>query len=265
MPAPTIVFVHGMYMTPACWDSWRKRLGAQGYECLAPAWPGRDRSVADLRRDAESGSLAKLSLSDVIERHASLIAALPRKPIVIGHSMGGLVAQLLLQRGLVAAAVAVSSAPPQGVLALSWPFLKANWGHANPFVSKSRPVAMSFERFQYCFTNGLPLAQQRAAYETYVVPESRRVPAESLTATAHVDFRKPGAPLLMIAGADDHLIPAALNRANYRKYQRPGSVTELLEFAGRTHFIIGQDGWEEVADATTTWLERVGVGARAVS
>ena len=113
---------------------------------------------------------------------------------------------------------------------------------------------MSFERFQYAFVNTLPLVEKQAAYETFVVPESRRVPAESLTSTARIEFRKAGAPLLMIADTDDHLIPASLNRSNYARYQRPGSITDLSEFPGRTHFIIGQSGWEEVAEYVSAWL-----------
>jgi alpha-beta hydrolase superfamily lysophospholipase len=146
---------------------------------------------------------------------------------------------------------------PQGVFTTKWSFIKANWGHANPFASKNQPATMSFAQFQYAFVNSLRLAEQQAAYETFVVPESRRVPAESLTTAAHIDFKKPGAPLLMIAGSNDHIIPASLNRSNFAKYQRPGSVTEFKEFPGRTHFIIGQGGWEEVADYVSTWLDRV--------
>lgn len=262
MAGPTVVFIHGMYMTPACWGPWLEHFRGRGYTCLAPAWPGRDRPVAQLRQAHPDPALASLTLTAILDHLAGVVGAIGQPPILIGHSMGGLVAQLLLQRVRVAAAVAVSSAPPQGVLNFSWPFVRANWGHANPFASRSQPVAMSFERFQYCFVNGLPARQQRAAFDEFVVPESRRVPAESLTGTARIDFSKPGAPLLLISGSRDHLIPAALNRTNFSRYQRSGSVTELHEFAGRTHFIIGQDGWEEVADYAAAWLERVGAAPR---
>jgi alpha-beta hydrolase superfamily lysophospholipase len=116
---------------------------------------------------------------------------------------------------------------------------------------------MTFERFQYTFVNTLPLAEQRAAYERYVVPESRRVSRESLT--ARVDFKKPHPPLLLIAGSADNIIPASLNKANYAKFKQSSSVTDFKEFAGRTHFIIGQKGWEEVADFVLAWLNEKGV------
>lgn len=259
MASKKIVFIHGMYMTPACWDPWVRHFRGKGYECLAPAWPGRDGSVPDLRRKHPDPELAALTLTKVLDHMAGFIQGLDEKPIVIGHSMGGLITQLLLQRGLASAVVAIDSVPPQGVFTARWSFIKANWGHANPFASKNRPAMMSFGRFQYAFVNSLPLAEQQAAYDTLVVPESRRVPAESLTSAARIDFTRPGAPLLMIAGSNDHIIPASLNRSNFAKYQRPGSTTDFHEFAGRTHFIIGQNGWEEVADHIASWLDRVAV------
>lgn len=257
MASKKIVFIHGMYMTPACWEQWVGYFRARGRDCLAPAWPGRDQPVAVLRRNHPDSQLAALTLTAVLEHLSGVIRTLDEKPILIGHSMGGLITQLLLQRGLASAAVAIDSAAPQGVFTTKWSFIRANWSHVNPFVSKSRPATMTFEQFQYAFANSLPLAEQQTAYETFVVPESRRVPAESLAAVARIDFKKPGAPLLLIAGSNDHIIPASLNQSNYAKYQRPGSVTDFKEFPGRTHFIIGQSGWEEVADYVATWLDRV--------
>jgi pimeloyl-ACP methyl ester carboxylesterase len=191
-------------------------------------------------------------LSNVLEHFAAIIRTLDETPILIGHSMGGLAVQLLLQQVPAAAGVAIDSAPPMGVFTTEWSFLKSNWPHITPFVSQSRPIEMTFERFQYTFVNGLPIAEQRAAYERYVVPESRRVPRESLT--ARVDFNKPHPPLLLIAGSADHIIPAVLNRSNHARYRRAPSNTDFKEFPGRTHFIIGQQGWEEVADYILSWL-----------
>jgi pimeloyl-ACP methyl ester carboxylesterase len=207
-----------------------------------------------LRKQNPDPQLGKLTLKDVIDDFAGLIQGLDKKPVIIGHSMGALVVQILFQRGLAAAGVAIDSAPPQGVFTAQWSFLKSNWPHITPFVRKSRPIEMTFERFQHTFVNGLPLDKQRAAFERYVVPESRRVPAQSLTSVARVDFRRPGPPLLMIAGGTDHIIPAGLVRTNFARYKRPDSVTEYKEFRGRTHFIIGQEGWEEVADYVVDWL-----------
>jgi pimeloyl-ACP methyl ester carboxylesterase len=167
--------------------------------------------------------------------------------------MGGLVVQLLLARGLGAAGVAVSSAPPRGVSVPSWSFLKSNWGVINPFVSAEEPIFLSIEQFAYAFVHTLPLAEQRAVYDAHVVPESRLVGRGPLSAMASIDFDKPRAPLLLVAGAEDHIIPAALNRANLKKYARSPAVTDFEEVPGRTHYILGQVGWEEVADRALAW------------
>jgi len=246
-----------MYMTPLCWEQWVDRFQARGYICLAPAWPGRDKPVEILRKKHPDPELGKLTLTDVVEHLANTIEKLDDRPILIGHSMGGLAVQLLLQRDIAAAGVAISSAPPMGVFTAQWPFLKSNWPHITPFVSQANPIQMTLERFQYTFVNALPLAEQQAAFERYVVPETRRVPRESLT--AKVDFKKPHPPLLLVAGSTDHLIPAALTTTNYKKYQHSASLTDFKEFAGRTHFIIGQKGWEEVADYILAWLGERGM------
>jgi len=252
MKSKTIIFVHGMYMNPLCWEQWVDYYEAKGYTCLAPAWPGRDQPIDALRKRDPDPQLGALTLRSVIDHFVDTIKALDEKPILIGHSMGGLVVQLLLQRDLATAGVAIDSAPPRGVFTLKWSFLKSNWPHITPFVSQSSPIEMTFTRFQYAFANTLPLVEQRAAYDRYVVPESRRVPRESLS--ARVDFKKAHPPLLFVAGSADNLIPASLNRSNQAKYKQSPSVTDFLEFAGRTHFIIGQKGWEEVADSVLTWL-----------
>jgi pimeloyl-ACP methyl ester carboxylesterase len=248
----TVVFIHGMYMSSLCWENWIKYFASNGYHCLAPAWPGRDQPVDSLRKLSHDPQLACLTLNDVIRHYSDIIHSLPGKPILIGHSMGGLVVQVLLQKEQVSAGVAIDSAPPMGVLSASWPFLRSNWPHITPFVSQDNPVEMSFPRFQYTFTNDMPSIEQQAAFNRYVVPESRRVPRQSLT--TRVDFQRTHAPLLMIAGASDHLIPASLNRRNFNRYQPSPSRTDYKEFSGRTHFIIGQDGWEEVAGYITGWL-----------
>lgn len=116
---------------------------------------------------------------------------------------------------------------------------------------------MTLEQFQYAFVNALPPDKQRAAYDRYVVPESRGVPTSSLGAAGKVDFRKPHPPLLITAGEKDHIIPASLNKANYNKYRSSPSVTEFKEFPERDHFVIGENGWEEVADYCMKWLEKV--------
>lgn len=255
MASKTVVLIHGMYMNPMCWEHWLPYFKSKGYRVLAPAWPGRDKSTVELRKSHPDPKLGKLTLSDVLQSASRTIANLDEKPILIGHSMGGLVTQLLVQQGIAAAGVAIDSAPPAGVFSLAWSFLKSNFPHINPLKPQGQPIEMTFARFQYAFVNGMPLEAQRAAFDRYVVPESRRVPAESLTATARIDFKKPHAPLLLIGGSSDHIIPASLNKSNVARYSASSSITDYKEFSGRNHFVIGQEGWQEVADYILTWLK----------
>lgn len=256
MKTRTILLIHGMFMTPLCWENWIPHYESKGYRVFASPWPGRDKPVENLRNNHPNTQLAKLNLSDVVERMERVISSLEEKPVLIGHSMGGLVVQLLLQRDLAVAGVAIDPAPPQGVFTTKWSFLKSNFPAINPFLL-NQPVEMSFEHFQYAFVNTLSLDEQRAAYDRYVVPESRRVPTQSLGPAGRVDFKKPHPPLLITAGEKDHIIPAPLNRTNYNRYKASASVTDFKEFSGRDHFLIGSKGWDEVADYCLNWLEKV--------
>jgi pimeloyl-ACP methyl ester carboxylesterase len=255
MKTRDIVFVHGMFMTPLCWENWVDYYQSKGYRCHAPAWPDRDAPISEQRRNHPDPALGRMGLSDVVSCMESAVQALGVKPVLVGHSMGGLVVQLLLQKDLAVAGVAIDPAPPQGVFSTAWSFLKANYPAIDPLKPASQPVRMSFEHFQYAFVNTLPRAEQLAAYDRYVVPESRRVPRQSLTSVAHIDFSRPHAPLLITAGQKDHIIPASLNAANYRRYKDPASITAFKQFPGRDHFVIGEPGWQEVADFVLSWLE----------
>jgi pimeloyl-ACP methyl ester carboxylesterase len=256
MKTKTIVLIHGMFMNNECWENWIPRYQAKGYKVLAPAWPGRDKSVEELRNIHPDASLPKLKLSDVVEHFARFIQGLDEKPAIVGHSMGGLVVQLLLQRDLAVAGVALDPAPPMGVFTTAFSFLKANLPAINPFLI-NQPALMTFEQFQYAFVNAQQPDEQRRAYERYLVPESRRVPTQSLGPVARVDFKKTHPPLLITAGERDQIIPASLNLSNYNRYKASPSVTDFKEFSHRDHFLIGGRGWEEVADYCLAWLEKI--------
>lgn len=255
MKSKTIVLIHGMFMTPLCWEKWIPHYEAKGYRVFAPAWPGRDKPIDELRKAHPDPELAKLKLNHIVDHMEAFIKSLDEKPAIIGHSMGGLAVQILLQRDLAVAGVAIDPAPPAGVFTTEWSFVKSNFPAINPFLL-SQPVQMTFEHFQYAFANTLPLDEQHAAYDRYMVPESRGVPTSSLGAAGKVDFSKPRRPLLITAGDQDHIIPASLNRSNHKKYGGP-AVTDFKEFAGRDHFLIGSRGWKEIADYCLDWFGKI--------
>lgn len=248
-----IVFVHGMFMNPRSWDAWSGLFAARGHRCHAPAWPFHDGDPAALRAAPPAG-LGRLTLGEVVASIAGVVEALPARPVVVGHSMGGLVAQRLVARGLVAAAVCIDSAAPRGVTSLSWSFLRSNLPVVNPFAGDA-PFAMSPEHFRYTFCNTASLDEARAVHAAFVVPESRNVARGSTGPDGAVDLAKPHAPLLFVAGERDHIVPAALNRKNHAAYTDAASRRDLREFPGRTHWICGQAGWEEVATFVAEWIE----------
>ncbi len=256
MKAKQIVFIHGMFMTALCWENWITYYKSRGYTCFAPAWPGHEQPIDVQRKKHPDPVLGRVNLQAVVECMETAIQSVGGKPVIIGHSMGGLVVQLLLQKGLASAGVVIGSAAPQGVFTAAWSYIRSNLPYINPLVPATRPVEMSFEHFRYADANTLPMERQRALYDRYVVPESRGVPWQSLSSVARVDFKKPHAPLLITASEKDHSIPVSLNEANYKRYQDPGSVTDFKVFPGRDHFVIGEPGWQEVADFILSWLEQ---------
>jgi len=252
-----VVFVHGMFMTSLCWEDWLPRFEKAGHHATALEWPGRTAAVSELRVRHPDPAVGRLSLTAIVDDHAARVAAMPEPPVLIGHSMGGLVVQLLLNRGLGAAGVAIDSAPPAGVFSPKWSCLKANWPMITPFASAHEPRLIPLDGFRYAFANTLAPDEQAAAYDRYVVPESRIVPRQSLFAAGRIDFRRQHAPLLLVAGGSDHIIPASLNRANYNRYRASGSITDFRAFGGRDHLTIVEPGWEEVADFVLAWLDQV--------
>ncbi len=253
----TIVFVTGAFVSNSCWAEWKTYFESKGYTCLAPAWPHKEASALELRRRQPDAQVAALRLTEVTSYYAHLIRQLPEKPILIGHSVGGLLTQLLLQQDLAVAGVAIHSVPPQGVNTFKWSFIRSSWGPLGFFTPVNKSFLMSFQQWQYAFTNGMPLAQQQAAYEQFVVPESKRIIRDGITKAAKIDFRRPHAPLLFVAGSTDHIMPASLNYSNYKRYKKYGnSITDYKEFEGRNHFVLGQPTWKEDANFILAWLDQ---------
>jgi len=255
----TIVFIHGAWVTPSSWDPFRTWFIERGYDCIAPAWPGKDRPIDAIR--ADPSPLLGIGIGEIADHFEQVIRALPEPPILIGHSFGGLIVQILLDRGLGVCGVAIDPAPPKGVLAVEPSAFRSLASVLLTWRGWRKVVRWSYGNFRYAFVHSLPEDEARAAYDTQVTPETGRVFFQGALAgfsrhsPATVDFRNDArAPLLILAGADDHIVPVSLVRRNYRKYATSSAVTDFQEFPGRTHWIIAQEGWQDVAGFALDWI-----------
>ena len=260
-PKPTIVLIHGLWLTPKSWSGWIARFQRTGYKVVAPAWPGMSGDVESIRRNPST--LKGLTLKKIVDHYDKIIRSMERPPILIGHSFGGLVVQMLLDRGLGAAGVAIDSAQSAGVAVLPFSTIRSTIQIlGNPFTYNS-VVGLTPKKFNYAFTNSLDAAESKRVYDDLAVPGPAHVLWEGAlallnpNAATKINYRNnTRAPLLFIAGGADHLVPAAINRANVRKYRNSRAITAYREFPNRTHYTVGQEGWEEVADFALEWADR---------
>jgi pimeloyl-ACP methyl ester carboxylesterase len=260
----TVVFVHGGWVTPACWDPFVSYFEARGYRCLAPAWPGKDRPVTAIRDDPSP--LAGLGMRRIVQHYERIIRSLDEPPILIGHSFGGLFVQRLVDRGLGAAGIAIDSAPPKGVFAFEPTTLLALGRiFLIPFGWR-KVVRWSYPEFRFGFVHTMPEAAARAIWEAQIVPDSGRpffegaFPMLDRSSPTRVDFGNPArAPLLFIAGEADRAMPPSIVRRMLRKHRASPARTDFRSFPGRTHWLIGQEGWEEVAQACIDWIGSLAV------
>ena len=240
-----------MFMNPKSWAAWIRYFEKLGYNCKAPAYQFHDGEPADLRKKIP-GSLGKLNLPTVLQAFRNLLKQFESKPVLIGHSLGGSITQMMVYEGLAQAGICIDSAPVGGLFSTKWSFLKSNLPVLNPFKG-DEAFLMTYEQFHYTFCNTMSMEDTKKAYDAFVVPESRNLARTTGSATK-LDFSKPHAPLLFIAGEKDNIIPHSLNEKNWQSYKDKDSKTDFKLFQGRTHFICGQEGWEEVAAFVSDWI-----------
>ncbi len=250
---PKIIFIHGMFLNPRSWDQWIVYFEERGYECEAPAWPLHEGEPSFLR-DHVPADLGSLGLATVYQHHAALVSREPVPPVVIGHSMGGLVMQKLAAAGLIRAGVGICSVAPNRMLAADWGFLRNSASITNPFAG-DEPCEMTPELFHKNFGNTMTEAESNAAWQQFALHESRQVLRNIMGEDGELDTEQPHVPLLFIGASHDEIIPSNLVRRNALAYSDERSHSEFEEFSHRGHFICGQNGWEEVALRIANWLE----------
>ena len=258
----TIVLIHGLWMTPRSWENWAAYCTSRGYRVLAPAYPGLEVEIGVLRDDPSP--IQALTLPGIVAHFEHIVRELNNPPILIGHSFGGLLVQILLDRGLGAAGVAIASVPADGVLLVPPAQIRSVLPALSNPANRHQVVPLSATQFHYAFTNTLSAEKSAAVYGRYLIPAPASLVWGSILANptpgcgdSYVNFaNNDRAPLLFIAGGADHIMPASVNKSNAEHYRVSSALTEYKEFPGRSHYTVGEKGWEAVADYALTWADQ---------
>jgi len=256
-----VIFVHGLWLLPSSWDRWAAVFEDAGYTALTPGWPDDPDTVTDANANPEV--FAHKTVGQVADHFETIVRGLIRTPAVIGHSFGGLLAQILAGRGLSAATVAIDPAPFRGVLPLPFSALKSAWPVLGNPANRSRAIPLTFEQFRYAFANAVSESEARVLYEQYAVPAAGTPLFQAAVANFNpwtevkVDTDNPNrGPLLIMSGENDHTVPWAIANASYKQQQSNVGVTEIVEMKNRGHALTIDNGWREVADTALAFVRR---------
>ncbi|MEU1201539.1 alpha/beta hydrolase [Streptomyces sp. NPDC005813] len=260
--ADTVVLIHGLWMTPLSWEHWVTRYEQRGLKVVTPGYPGiqpGEAGVDAIRKDPSP--LANLGVREVFDHLSQVVGALDTKPIIMGHSFGGAFVQLLLDAGLGAAGVSIDGAAVKGVKALPFSEIKSTFPVLRNPANRGRAVPITEKEFHYAFTNNLSAEESKAVFDRYSIPVPGRMLFQgglanfTPNAATTYDFANDDrAPLLFIAGGNDHILPPAVQRENYEKNaKRSAAITAYKLFPGRSHYTCGEAGWEDVADLALDW------------
>ncbi|MFL6235274.1 MAG: alpha/beta hydrolase [Thermoanaerobaculia bacterium] len=256
-----VVFVHGLWLLPSSWDRWAKVFEEAGFTALTPGWPDDPETVEEANKHPEV--MAHKTVGQVAGHFADIVSGLKKKPAVVGHSFGGLLAQILAGRGLSVATVAIDPAPFRGVLPLPLSALKSAWPVLGNPANRNRAVPLTYEQFRYGFANAVSEEEAKQLYETFAVPASGAPLFQAATANlnpwteAKVDTDNPDrGPLLIISGEKDHTVPWAIANASYKQQKDNPGVTEIVEIPNRGHALTIDSGWREVAERTLEFVRR---------
>jgi non-heme chloroperoxidase len=256
-----VVFVHGLWLLPSSWDRWAALFEEHGYTALTPGWPDDPDTVQEANAHPEV--FAGKSIGQVADHFETIIRGLDHKPAIIGHSFGGLLAQILAGRGLAAVSVAIDPAPFRGVLPLPISALRSAFPVLGNPANRNRAVPLTYEQFRYGFANAVSEEEARQLYEDFAVPASGKPLFQAASANlnpwteAKVDTRNPDrGPLLIISGEKDHTVPWAVANASFQQQQGNEGVTEIAEAKGRGHALTVDSGWREVAEEALAFVKR---------
>ncbi|ROO84263.1 alpha-beta hydrolase superfamily lysophospholipase [Actinocorallia herbida] len=254
----TIILIHGFWVTPRSWEDWIAHYEAKGFKVIAPAYPGFEVEVEALRADMTP--IENLTVAGVVDKIAGIIEGLDSPPIIMGHSAGGVFTQLLLDRGLGAVGVTLNSAPTEGVKVVPLSQLKSTFPVLKNPANHHKAVPISFEQWNYAFTNTFPDDEARRLYDRYAIPVSGRVLFDSVLGNFQpghqatwVDYHNDKrAPLLFLSGSEDHIMPPKVQASNAAHY-KSDTITETKVYDGYPHLMPSAPGWQAIADHALDW------------
>jgi non-heme chloroperoxidase len=256
-----VVFVHGLWLLPSSWDRWAAAFEEAGFTALTPGWPDDPDTVAEANAHPEV--MAHKTVGQVADHFAEIVRGLEKRPAIVGHSFGGLLAQILAGRGLSAATVAIDPAPFRGVLPLPFSALKSAWPVLSNPANRNRAIPLTYEQFRYGFANAVSEDEAKELYEKFAVPASGAPLFQAATANlnpwteAKVDHENPErGPLLIVSGEKDHTVPWAIANASFKQQEKNRSVTEIVEIPNRGHALTIDSGWRLVADTALNFVRR---------
>ena len=259
-----VVFVHGLWLLAGSWQPWRDLFEQRGFAAVAVDWPDDPASVDEAR--ANPSVFAGKSVGAVADHVDEVIGALSRPPVLIGHSFGGLLVQILAGRGRATATVAIDPAPGRGVLPLPLSALRASFPALRNPLNRSKAVTLTYEQFRYAFANAVPEEEAKALYETHHVAAPGlplfQAAAANLNPASQTktDVKNPErGPMLVVSGEKDHTVPRAISHAAYKRQTRNPAVTEFAEIPGRGHSLVFDAGWRDVAEVALSFLDKQGI------
>ncbi|MCW2548255.1 MAG: alpha/beta hydrolase fold protein [Mycobacterium sp.] len=259
-----VVFIQGLWLHATSWAPWVERFREAGYAPIAPGWPGDSDTVEASR--ANPDSIANRGIDDVFNHYVDIIKTLPAKPILVGHSFGGMIAEKLLGEDYGAAAVAIDAAQIKGVLPLPLSALHATLPVFKNPTNRHKAVSLTAEQFRFSFGNAVPQEESDALFEQWTIPAPGKPLFEA--AVANFKLHSPAAvntkneargPLLLVTGGQDHTVPEVVTKATLKQYRHSPAVTEILEFEDRGHSLTIDSGWSEIATASLEWLAKQGL------
>ncbi|MEA2136417.1 MAG: hypothetical protein QOC68_4326 [Solirubrobacteraceae bacterium] len=256
-----VVFIHGLWLLPSSWDRWATVFEEAGFTALTPGWPDDPETVAEANAHPEV--FAGKTVGQVADHYDEVIRGLDRKPAVVGHSFGGLLAQIIAGRGLASVSVAIDPAPFRGVLPLPISALKSAQPVLGNPANRNRAVPLTLKQFRFGWANAVSEDEAKELYETYSVPAPGAPLFQAASANfnpwteAKVDSKNPErGPLLIISGEKDHTVPWAIANASFKKQKQNEGVTEIVEIPNRGHALTIDSGWREVADKALEFVQR---------